>query len=473
MFRNKIARFWLAISVLVSAAILSTPSYALPSFARQTNKACSACHFENFPMLNDYGRAFKAGGFTEVYAPEDVRRNTDAAELSIPLVLNASFFGTFEYDRYSGNRVDSTGAQTNADFSEWTVPQEASIFISGRVAEYVGFHSETTLRPSTALSALKLPFSYPITDSMRVLVVPFGADGHGPSYGFEVLNTGASDIHLNFEHAGQTSAYSYFGIDGTGASGAVAVLWDPRFYVSVTKWAPTYGGPAGIGSEYSGGSGIQTGKGPNANYFRGVYFVPIRGWDAAVGVQVFSGSSAVAYDSDNGGGAIPGTNVLFNGAYQQTKAWIVDAQVQGQIANRQLGVYFTHGIAPASPSNADPVTLANENLFNYTNRALGLGVNSKTVTTLTASYSVIPYKLDLLAGIEIANNGSDRTITGVSASDNAYTLGLVYLFAQNVKFRFEGTKLQNPGQLDGISTTNGQIATGIKQQLTFKLIYDL
>ena len=159
------------------------------------------------------------------------------------------------------------------------------------MAEYVGFHSETTLRPSTALSAVKLPFSFPINDSMRVLVVPFGADGHGPSYGFEVLNTGANDIHLNFEHAGQTSAYSYFGIDATGASGATAVLWDPRFYVSVTKWAPTYGGPAGIGSNYSPGSGIQTGKGPNANYFRGVYFIPIRGWDFAVGVQVFSGSS--------------------------------------------------------------------------------------------------------------------------------------------------------------------------------------
>jgi hypothetical protein len=298
-------------------------------------------------------------------------------------------------------------------------------------------------------------------------VVPFGADGHGPSYGFETLNTGASDIHLTFEHAGQTSSYSYLGIDGTGVAGAAAVLWDPRFYVSVTKYAPTYGGPAGIGSNYSPGSGIQTGKGPSANYFRGVYFIPIRGWDTAVGVQVFSGSAAVSYDSTNAQGT------LFNGAYQWTKAWIVDAQAQGVLFNRQLGVYFTHGSAAASPSNADPVSGNNENLFNYQDRALGIGVNAKTVTTLTASYSVIPYKVNLTAGIEIANNGSDRSITGVSASDNAYTIGLVYLFAQNVKFLFEGSKLQNPGQLDNITDTNGHIATGIKQQLTFKLFYDL
>jgi hypothetical protein len=465
MFRNKIAQFWLAISVFACAAILSTPSYALPSFARQTNKACSACHFENFPMLTDYGRAFKASGFTEVYAPEYVRRNTDAAEMSLPLVLNASFFGTMRYDRYSGNTVNAAGQQTNADFSEWTVPEEASLFISGRVAEYVGFHSEIGLRPSTALAALKLPFSFPINDSMRVLVVPFAADGHGPSYGFEVLNTGASDIHLTFEHEAQASTYSYFRIEETGATGAAAVLWDPRFFVSFTKWAPTYGGPAGIGSNYSPGSAIQTGKGPNANYFRGVYFVPIRGWDTAVGIQVFTGSAAVSYDSTSG--------CCFNGAYQETKAWIIDAQIQGSIFNHQLGVYFTHGLAPASPSNADPVSGNAENLFNFTDRAAGMGVNTKSATTLTASYSLIPYKLNLTAAVLVANNGSDRAITGVSASDNAYTLGLVYMFAQNVKMFFEGTKLQNPGWFDGITTTNGQIATGIKQQLTFKLMYDL
>jgi hypothetical protein len=323
----------------------------------------------------------------------------------------------------------------------------------------VGFHSEVGLRPSTALAALKLPFSFPINDSMRVLVVPFAADGHGPSYGFEVLNTGASDIHLTFEHAGQASTYSYLGIDGQGATGGTAVLWDPRFFVSVTKWAPTYGGPPGIGSNYSGGSGIQTGKGPNANYFRGVYFIPIRGWDAAVGIQYFSGSAATAFDSTSG--------TLYDGSTVQTKAWIIDAQVQGAIFNHQLGVYFTHGLAPASSNDAQ------QNLFNPTDRVAGTGVNTKSATTLTASYSLIPYKLNLTGAILIANNGSDRSITGVSASDNAFTLGLTYMFAQNVKMFFEGTKLQNPGAFDGITTTNGQIATGIKQQLTFKLVYDL
>jgi hypothetical protein len=382
------------------------------------------------------------------------------------LVENISFFGTMRYDRYSGgSTVDGSGQPINGDFNEWTVPEEASLFVSGRVAEYVGFHTEIGLRPSSALAAIKLPFSFPINDSMRVLVVPFAADGHGPSYGFETLNTGASDIHLTFEHAAQNSTYSYLGIDGAGATGASAVLWDPRFFVSVTKWSPT-AGPPGIGSNYAPQSGIQTGKGPNANYFRGVYFIPIRGWDTAVGVQVFSGSSATPFDSTNGVST-------FNGTYVWTKAWIIDAQAQGAIFNHQLGVYFTHGSAAASPSSADDASGNNVNLFNPQDRAAGIGVNSKTATTLTASYSLISYKLNLTAGVLIANNGSDRNITGLSASDNAYTLGLVYMFAQNVKMFFEGTKLQNPGALDGIYNTNGQQVFGLKQQLTFKLVYDL
>ena len=461
MFRNTIGKSWLAILALVSVAVLSTPSHALPSFARQTNKACAACHFENFPMLTDYGRAFKASGFTEIYN-EPTRENTDNAELSIPLVLNAAFFGTMRVDNYSGDSNDATGPPTHANFTEWTVPEEASLFISGRVAANVGFHSEIGLRPSAGLAAFKIPFSFPINDSMRVLLVPFAADGHGPSYGFETLNTGASDIHITFENAAQTSAAGYFGTGDDGATGVAAVLWDPRFFVSVTRWAFT-AGPQGIGSNYAPGAGIQTGKSPSANYFRAVYFVPVRGWDAAVGIQWFSGSTASPFDATVGG--------LYTGPDLDTKLWIVDAQVQGAIGSHPLGVYFSHGEAPTSGSN--------QNLFNPSDEEAGIGANKKTATTLTASYGLVPGKINVSAGVMVANNGTDSSITGLSSSDNAYTFGVVYLFSQNVKFLFEGTRLQHPGtalypgQLDGVNDTNGNTAFGIWQKWSFKLFYDM
>ena len=459
MFRNKIGKFWLAISVLVSMAVISTPSYALPSFARQTNKACAACHFQNFPMLTDYGRAFKASGFTEIYT-EPTRENTDSGELSLPIVLNSAFFGTMRYDRFSGDRTDSAGSPTYANFSEFTLPEEASLFISGRVASNVGFHSEIGLRPSAGLAAIKLPFSFPINDSMRVLVVPFAADGHGPSYGFETLNTGASDIHLTFENGAQTSAQGYLSTADQGASGVAAVLWDPRFYVSYTRWAPTFiGGPAGIGSNYAPGNGIQAGKTPSANYFRAVYFVPIRGWDAAIGFQDFSGSSATPFDATAG--------ALFDGSRVNTVLWVIDAQVQGAIGKYPLGVYFTHGHAPPSGTN--------QNLFNLSDPVNGIGVHAKTATTITSSFGLFPGKINISAGFMRANNGTDSSITGFPSSDNAFTAGVVYLFSQNVKFLFEFTRLQHGSghDLDGEFDTNGHPVADVNQKMTFKLFYDL
>jgi hypothetical protein len=48
-----------AIALLVGA----TPCHALPSFARQLDMQCIACHTE-FPILNDMGRQFKLSGYT-------------------------------------------------------------------------------------------------------------------------------------------------------------------------------------------------------------------------------------------------------------------------------------------------------------------------------------------------------------------------------------------------------------------------
>jgi hypothetical protein len=43
-------------------AIQSTPSYAIPAFARKYQTSCTTCH-NNFPELNDFGEAFKKNGF--------------------------------------------------------------------------------------------------------------------------------------------------------------------------------------------------------------------------------------------------------------------------------------------------------------------------------------------------------------------------------------------------------------------------
>lgn len=49
----------------IAGILLSQPVQALPSFARQTGMACTACHTQAFgPNLNSYGRQFKLNGYT-------------------------------------------------------------------------------------------------------------------------------------------------------------------------------------------------------------------------------------------------------------------------------------------------------------------------------------------------------------------------------------------------------------------------
>ena len=50
---------WLWVAVIV----LPGPASAVPSFARQTGMACTACHTE-FPQLTPFGRWFKLNGYT-------------------------------------------------------------------------------------------------------------------------------------------------------------------------------------------------------------------------------------------------------------------------------------------------------------------------------------------------------------------------------------------------------------------------
>ena len=68
--------FAVALFVVTSvASLLSPPAQAVPAFARQMGVSCNTCHFQHFPMLNNFGRAFKASGFTMNTTPLNARQS--------------------------------------------------------------------------------------------------------------------------------------------------------------------------------------------------------------------------------------------------------------------------------------------------------------------------------------------------------------------------------------------------------------
>ena len=111
--------------VAVSAiAVAPTTSEAVPAYARQTGAACLSCHFQSIPRLNAFGRNFRMNGHRDV--GEQALLEDD--HLSLPATLNASLLvksqATFRSAAAGGNVMD------------W--PNEAAIWVGGRLSEHVG-----------------------------------------------------------------------------------------------------------------------------------------------------------------------------------------------------------------------------------------------------------------------------------------------------------------------------------------------
>src|SRR5512143_2717711 len=51
--------------LIISVTVMVTDSHAVPSFARQVQKPCTACH-TIWPNLNQAGRQFKVKAYTDV-----------------------------------------------------------------------------------------------------------------------------------------------------------------------------------------------------------------------------------------------------------------------------------------------------------------------------------------------------------------------------------------------------------------------
>src|SRR3989338_3597861 len=134
---------------VVSLWIVPTAD-AVPAFARQVGVACSTCHFQHFPALNAFGRAFKAGGYTQVGGQSLI----EGEDLSIPATLNASLVTKVRYQMTNGKDDTATAGVNESKIGknkgELQFPDEAAVFLAGRAGEHIGFVLEAQLKNNTA-----------------------------------------------------------------------------------------------------------------------------------------------------------------------------------------------------------------------------------------------------------------------------------------------------------------------------------
>jgi len=407
---------------ILSAAALVPQASALPLFARQTGMECAACHFQHFPMLTSFGRAFKASGFTLMGAQGVV----EGDNLSIPNTLNSAILATMGYTKTNSDSASldpglaGTGARTPGDGAAY-VPGtngEFSIFVGGRVSNSAGALAELGMLQDAGtgagLSSAKMPMLWEVAEGSRAGLVPFTTDGQGASYGFEEFNTGANAVHtmlfiggdFNGSVAPVLSAQQYIGT-GAAATGAAFVLNNPNYFINLTKFNQM--GPADLGG---------TGGALTSTYLRLAGTFDMAGWDTGVGLQSWSGTSSAldfAEIADLGTGDV--TTVPVTGLVD-TKAFAIDGQMQGEWNKMPLGFYVTYARAPA-PSGA------NDNAYNSG------GTFAKSSFNLAAELGVIPEKATIGFGIRRGKSGVDMG-AGTNASDNAVLVEGSYKLAQNM-----------------------------------------
>ncbi len=394
----------------VLAGVLGVISFvqnasAVPGYARQTGLACNACHYQSFPALNELGRSFKAGGYTMMGRQKLVE---GSESLSLPENLNAGVITKIRYQQSNGPTVPGSNTTNNGQLQ---FPDELLVFVGGRVSENIGAQLELNLASKDAepvVENFKMPFIYDV-GAVKAGVIPFTTAGQGVAYGFELLNTGAVRGGRIMEARKSFSAQQYIGT-ATAAEGAAVVASSSMFFANISKWSPRSVGAAKSGS-------------PTATYFRLAFTPKVGNWDTGIGVQSWSGSATLP------------TLVQVD-----TKAYAVDAQMQGDMIGIPVGFYLTYANARATDTGGM------ENLFNSEAQA-------KIAATIAGQLGVVPGKATVLLAYRKGDNGK-----AANNDDNAIMLGGTYLMAQNVQLQFNH-EMYSGSAYDGTPANGNRLTT--------------
>jgi len=305
-----------AVVAVSAVSIAPTTSEAIPAFARQTGAACLSCHFQTFPALNDFGRAFKLGAFTDVGEQALIEDDNFSlpAVLNLGMVLRPQFIST----------KDVNGAVTTG----WSVPADSNILLAGRVGSNVGAFVEF----AGGAGNFQMMSSFDFDTFKAGLNI--AATSFGPTAGLEFLSVYGQ--HSGKLFGGDVSAVNNI-IGGPGGDTAIAA-WASNDMITVQVAAVVPG--QNLAGNANDGTGVS-----NASFVPMValtYAGDLGGFDTLVEVGTMTGTATSASAAVNGtvnaaGTAVAGTaaGITSSGVNAQ---WIA-AQVQGEIGDASLGIY--------------------------------------------------------------------------------------------------------------------------------------
>ncbi len=411
----------LSLAGVLAATAFAPEASALPAFARQTGMACNACHAQHFPVLNAFGRSFKASGYTMMGAQGKI----EGENLSIPDTLNAAILLKYRYQKDNTAATPGAGqtAATKNPDGMWQMGDEYSIFFGGRIAEgdkiKIGFLMENnTANAGALLAGTRIPI---VIDAGAVTVsaIPFLTDSLGVQYGYELSSGGVMRANRWSEHRRETSAVQYNADRGDtvggAASGFAYVVKHDMFFVNYSLWSSSFAPGA------NGGALASTNYGQK--YIRVAATPSFAGFDFVAGFGKESGTSY---------GNLAGAQVEANQTF-------IDVQAQGEVAGLEAGFYLQNAKAPVCGAAILAVNCAHNS-----------GAFERKATTLGAEFGVIPHALSVGLAYRKADNGGTRGSEG----DNAINLSAVYELFQNVGLHADYAKYSGSAHTGTNALTN-------------------
>jgi hypothetical protein len=116
----------------------AAPSWAVPSFARQTGMTCAACHTV-FPELTPFGREFKLNGYVLDNIKQVTGIDTSGAQtLAINSIPPISLMLQVSYTHTGSPLPDSAITGALAKDGDLLFPQQVSLFYAGKIADELG-----------------------------------------------------------------------------------------------------------------------------------------------------------------------------------------------------------------------------------------------------------------------------------------------------------------------------------------------
>ncbi len=161
---------WMLLGIFVFCAmvmLLPYESQAVPSYARQVKKPCTACH-TIWGNLNQYGRQFKVKAYTDTNQEWEMINKDN---LNLPTIAPFSTRVVME------PLVHDSGLSTPGSSDV----NQVAIFMAGRVFDYAGVFasaeadgfSETSGGGTFSIPTVKVAFQYPLGEGNTIGLVSF------------------------------------------------------------------------------------------------------------------------------------------------------------------------------------------------------------------------------------------------------------------------------------------------------------